>query len=103
MPLRQTSFLFFFFNPHLRKGRGEGEKKRGREGEREKREVKEKCLPVASVQTRPGIEPQPRYVPWPGTEPEHFVLWDKAPSNGATFPGQANIFMEKEDPAVQYI
>ena len=28
-----------------------------------------------------GLNPQPRYVPWPGTESVTFWLWDDAPTN----------------------
>ena len=83
---QRKEFSFFFFNPHqsicllILERDGGGDRERDREREREGETIS--CL-LCVCQL--GINLQPRYVPWPGTEP---TTWIDAPINWATQPGR---------------
>ena len=76
----------FFFHCSLRQWKGE--RKGVRETSMWERDID--WLPPVDAwtgdHTHPdqGLDPQPRYVPWPGIEPTTSWLWDRQPSNQHT-------------------
>ena len=94
-------FFFFFFNPHPRIYTliSEREVVRVREEREREREMRDLCEKETSICCLPhppqtGINPQPRYVPWPGMNLQPFGVHDEAPTNWANQPGLGRPFLK---------
>ena len=81
---------FLFFYPHLRTFFS-----LLLERERERNIMSEKhWLVVSCMCLHWELNPQSRYVPWPGIEPTTFGLWDGSPNSWAPWPGPRSVCKE---------